>query len=82
MIRFGCPKFALVAALFALPLSVSAQTVLVRVIGDDGGGPLVGAVTSLIDDSGRMVTNTLTDERGRALFAQMPEGILYFEPRR
>ena len=75
MIRFGCPKFALVAALFALPLSVSAQTVLVRVIGDDGGGPLVGAVTSLIDDSGRMVTNTLTDERGRALFAQMPEGI-------
>lgn len=75
MIRFGCPKFALVAALFALPLSVSAQTVLVRVIGDDGGGPLVGAVTSLMDDSGRMVTNTLTDERGRALFAQMPEGI-------
>ena len=61
--------------MFALPLSVSAQTVLVRVIGDDGGGPLVGAVTSLIDDSGRMVTNTLTDERGRALFAQMPEGI-------
>ena len=75
MIRFFYPKLALAAALFALAAPVSAQTVLVRVISDDSSSPMVGAVTSLMDVSGQMVTNTLTDERGRALFTEMPEGM-------
>lgn len=65
---------ALATMLAALPSNVSAQTVLVRVIGDDGGRPMVGAVASLMNASGQMVTNTLTDERGRALFVGMPLG--------
>ena len=75
MIRFFYPKLALAAALFALATPVSAQTVLVRVISDDSSSPMVGAVTSLMNVSGQIVTNTLTDERGRALFTEMPEGM-------
>jgi len=65
---------ALTVALFLAPAVVSAQTVLVRVVGDDGGRPMVGAVASLMNPSGVMVTNTLTDERGRALFVDVPLG--------
>jgi hypothetical protein len=63
-----------VAALLVAPAAASAQTILVRVVGDDGGRPMVGAVASLLNTSGQMVTNTLTDERGRALFIDVPLG--------
>lgn len=71
------PIRTLAFALFALalPSLASAQTVLVRVIGDDGGRPMVGAVAYLVNASGQTVTNTLTDERGRALFVGMPSGM-------
>ncbi len=74
MMHFSRPLFALVAALLVAPAAASAQTILVRVVGDDGGRPMVGAVTSLLNTSGQMVTNTLTDERGRALFIDVPLG--------
>ena len=74
MMRFSRPLLALVAALLVAPAVVSAQTILVRVVGDDGGRPMVGAVASLLNTSGQMVTNTLTDERGRALFIDVPLG--------
>ncbi len=65
---------ALAVAFLLAPAAASAQTVLVRVIGDDGGRPMVGAVASLMNPAGVMVTNTLTDERGRALFLDVPLG--------
>ncbi|MDE3002612.1 MAG: carboxypeptidase-like regulatory domain-containing protein [Gemmatimonadota bacterium] len=74
MIRSSRLLFAVTAALLAGPASVCAQTVLVRVIDDDGGRPMVGAVASLMNPAGQLVTNTLTDERGRALFTEIPLG--------
>ena len=74
MMRSSRLCFALAAAFLLVPSAASAQTVLVRVIGDDGGRPMVGAVASLMNPSGVMVTNTLTDERGRALFLDVPLG--------
>jgi hypothetical protein len=74
MTHFSRPILALVAALLVAPAAASAQTILVRVVGDDGGRPMVGAVASLLNTSGQMVTNTLTDERGRALFIDVPLG--------
>ncbi len=74
MTRFFRLAGALAFALFVVPASAAAQTILVRVIGDEGGRPMVGAVASLLDTSGVMVTNTLTDERGRALFLDVPLG--------
>ena len=73
MIRFFYPKLVLAAAWFTLATQYP-QTILVRVVSDDSS-PMVGAVTSLMDVSGQMVTNTLTDERGRALFTEIREGM-------
>jgi len=62
------------AAVLLLPAGVSAQTVLVRILDAETSGPLVGALTYLADPQGRTVKNTLTDERGRALFVGIPAG--------
>lgn len=56
------------------PASSSAQTVLLRVVDGETSGPLVGALAYLDDAQGEMVKNTLTDERGRALFVGIPAG--------
>lgn len=64
---------ALVLALL-LPVASSAQTVLVRIIQAETSGPVVGALAYLDDPQGATVKNTLTDERGRALFVGIPEG--------
>lgn len=59
---------------FLTPASASAQTVLLRVVDGETSGPLVGALAYLEGAEGRMVKNTLTDERGRALFIGIPSG--------
>ena len=74
MMRSSHLYSALALAFVLAPAAASCQTVLVRVVGDDGGRPMVGAVTSLMNPAGAMVTNTLTDERGRALFVNVPLG--------
>lgn len=56
------------------PAAISAQTVLVRVLDAETSGPVVGALTYLDDARGQVVKNTLTDERGRALFVGIPGG--------
>ena len=63
--------YALAAAFSLLPLAVSAQTVVVRVRGP-AATPVFGALAHLVDASGSIVKNALTDERGRALFIGMP----------
>ena len=63
--------YALTAALLLLPSTASAQTVLVRVIGPTST-PVFGALAHLVDPSGTVVKNALTDERGRALFIGIP----------
>jgi hypothetical protein len=62
---------ALTLALLLIPATVSAQTVIVRVRGPTSG-PVFGALTHLVDPSGAIVKNALTDERGRALFIGVP----------
>ena len=64
-------RYALTAALVLLPATASAQTVLVRVIGP-ASTPVFGALAHLVDPSGTVVKNALTDERGRALFIGIP----------
>lgn len=64
---------ALACALL-LPVHAFAQTVLVRVVDAETSGPLVGALTYLDSAEGRTVKNTLTDERGRALFVGIAPG--------
>lgn len=59
---------------FLAPASASAQTVLLRVVEGETSGPLVGALAYLEGAEGRTVKNTLTDERGRALFVGIPSG--------
>lgn len=67
--------FAITLALFLIrPAPTSAQTVLVRVVDAQTSGPVVGALTYLDDARGQVVKNTLTDERGRALFVGIPAG--------
>jgi hypothetical protein len=63
--------YALAAAFSLLPLAVPAQTVVVRVRGP-AATPVFGALAHLVDASGSIVKNALTDERGRALFIGMP----------
>lgn len=65
---------AFVAIALTAPAATSAQTVLLRVVDGETSGPLVGALAYLDDAGGDMVTNTLTDERGRALFVGVPTG--------
>ncbi|MDX1493200.1 MAG: carboxypeptidase-like regulatory domain-containing protein [Longimicrobiales bacterium] len=64
----------LFALVLALPAAASAQTVLVRIVDAETSAPLVGALTYLDDAQGQMAKNTLTDERGRALFIGIPAG--------
>lgn len=71
--RLFTGAFAL-ALLFPAAAAASAQTVLVRIVDGETSGPLVGALTYLDDTQGRTVKNTLTDERGRALFVGIPAG--------
>ena len=63
--------YALAAAFSLLPASVSAQAVVVRVLGP-AATPVFGALTHLVDPAGAIVKNALTDERGRALFIGIP----------
>ena len=72
----NCFRFllSLTVALVTLPAVASAQTVLIRVINAEGSEPLVGAIAYLVDGSGGMVKNGLTDDRGRALFIGIPAG--------
>jgi protocatechuate 3,4-dioxygenase beta subunit len=66
---------ALVVALaLAAPAAVRGQTVLVRVVEGESMAPSFGALAYLVDSEGGMVRNTLTDERGRALFVGIPSG--------
>lgn len=64
----------LLAFVFALPTAASAQTVLVRIVDAETAAPLVGALTYLDNAQGQTAKNTLTDERGRALFVGIPAG--------
>ena len=63
--------YALTTAFLLLPAIASAQTVIVRVVGPMSN-PVFGALTHLVDPSGTIVKNALTDERGRALFIGVP----------
>lgn len=63
----------LALALF-VPAPAVAQTVLVRIVDAETSGPLQGALAYLDNAEGETVKNTLTDERGRALFMGMPGG--------
>ena len=64
----------LLVLLLAAPSAASGQTVLLRVIEGETSQPLAGALAYLESARGRMVRNTLTDERGRALFVGVPSG--------
>jgi len=61
-------------AAFAAPASTEAQTVLVRVVEAESMAPSFGALAYLVDGEGTVVRNTLTDERGRALFVGIEAG--------
>ena len=71
------PTRSLPAALvlsFLVPATAAAQTVLVRVLDAESSMPLVGAIAYLEDAGGSTARNTLTDERGRALFVGVAAG--------
>ena len=68
------PMMGAVVLALLLSASTSAQTVLVRVVHGETAGPVVGALAYLDDSQGQTVKNTLTDERGRALFVGIPAG--------
>jgi hypothetical protein len=68
----GAVLFAVLFFVAAVP--AAAQTVLVRVIEGESMAPTVGALAYLVDESGGVVRNTLTDERGRGLFVGIPAG--------
>ncbi|NNF12990.1 MAG: carboxypeptidase regulatory-like domain-containing protein [Gemmatimonadetes bacterium] len=69
----GALALALMGGLL-VPASSAAQTVLVRIVNAETAGPIVGALAYLDDTQGSTFKNTLTDERGRALFVGIPEG--------
>ncbi len=56
------------------PAAAAAQTVLVRVVEAESLAPSVGAIAHLVGGDGATVRNTLTDERGRALFVGLAPG--------
>lgn len=56
------------------PDGVEGQTVLARVIDSESGTPVAGALAYLLDDGGRTVENTLTDDIGRAMFLDVARG--------
>jgi hypothetical protein len=64
----------LAVALACLPVCGAAQTVLVRILDAQSAGPVFGALTYLIDESGQTTLNALSDERGRALFLGLAAG--------
>jgi hypothetical protein len=70
----GALPLAVAFALFAAPTSAEAQTVLVRVVEAESMAPSFGALAYLVDGNGTVVRNTLTDERGRALFVGLAAG--------
>lgn len=61
-------------ALALVPASVHAQTVMARVLDQETGGPVVGALVHLVDGAGTRVGNQLTDRLGRAMFADVSDG--------
>ena len=62
------------AALFFVPPSAAAQTVLVRVLDDDTSQPVFGALAFVEGEGGVVVKSALTDERGRALLLGLDPG--------
>ena len=66
--------FLVTLSLLAFVAPASAQTVLIRVVDGESMAPTVGALAYLVNESGGMIKNTLTDERGRGLFVGIPAG--------
>ncbi|MEX2466264.1 MAG: carboxypeptidase regulatory-like domain-containing protein, partial [Gemmatimonadota bacterium] len=64
----------LAAGVVTGPVSLEAQTVLSRVVDAETGEPVAGALAYLIDREGETVRNVLTDQIGRAMFVNVPEG--------
>ncbi len=57
-----------------VPGALRAQTALVRVVDSESMAPTMGALAYLVGADGVVVKNTLTDERGRALFVGIAAG--------
>lgn len=73
--RFPLAWLAAAAVLAtAGPVSVSAQSVLVRVLESPSGQPLQGTLVTLTDGGGGFVKSALTDARGRFLFVGVEAG--------
>lgn len=68
---FPIPLFL---ALALVPSAAHAQTVMARVLDQETGDPVVGALVHLIDGAGARVGNQLTDRLGRAMFADVSDG--------
>ena len=64
----------LALACLVAPVAVSSQTVLVRVTDGQASRPMFGALAYLVDGGGQTAMNSLTDERGRALFVGLSPG--------
>jgi hypothetical protein len=73
-IRLRLITYGLAILAFGFPLHSDAQTVVVRVVDGESTQPMFGALAYLVDAAGGTVKNTLTDERGRALFTNVPAG--------
>lgn len=65
---------AATALLPLVPVPGSAQTVLVHVLQAETSIPVVGALAHLVGGEQRAVRQSLTNERGQALFVGIPEG--------
>jgi hypothetical protein len=65
---------AMTAALTLAPASGDAQTVMARVLDQETGGPVTGALVHLLDGAGGPVRDQLTDRLGRAMFAGLSDG--------
>lgn len=72
--RYRLIARGLAVLVFGLPFQAEAQTVVVRVVERESMQPTFGALAYLVDAGGGTVKNTLTDERGRALFTNVPAG--------
>ena len=64
----------LALACLVAPVAATAQTVLVRVTDGQASRPMFGALAYLVDGGGQTAMNSLTDERGRALFVGIAPG--------
>ena len=64
----------IVSALVSTPVAAGAQTVMARVLDEETGGPVTGALVHLVDGAGGPVRDQLTDPLGRAIFADVSDG--------